>query len=53
MTRSEQKLQKAIDMLKKQYERAQANESVNKPLSYALYQTWREFDKQEKSRFLC
>ena len=50
MTRSEQKYQKAIQMLTEEYRKAQANVYVGKPLSYALYQVWRYFDKYEKSR---
>lgn len=50
MTRSEQKYQKAIQMLTEEYRKAQANVYVTKPLSYALYQVWKYFDKNEKSR---
>lgn len=50
MTRSEQKYQKAIQMLTEEYRKAQANVYVAKPLSYALYQAWKYFDTHEKSR---
>lgn len=32
------------------YEIAKDSEYVMKPLSYALYQTWRKWDKTEKPR---
>lgn len=37
---------KAINELKKQYERAQKLDFVKKPIAYALYQTWKIFDKK-------
>lgn len=50
MTRSEQKYQKAIQMLAEEYRKAQASVYVAKPLSYALYQVWKYFDTHEKPR---
>lgn len=32
------------------YEKAKKNEFVNKPISYALYQTWKLADTYEKPR---
>ena len=49
MTRSEQKLEKAIRLLKQEYANAQASDFVNKPMSYALYQVWKKFDSNEGS----
>lgn len=37
-------LEKAIKMLESEYERATRLEFVHSPLSYALYQTWRNVD---------
>ena len=50
MTRSEQRLSKAIKMLKEEYIRAQASVFVRKPMAYALYQVWKWFDANEKER---
>lgn len=50
MTRSEQRLQKAIKMLTEEYRKAQAATWVEKPMSYALYKVWKYFDAHEKSR---
>lgn len=38
----------AVKYLNQQYEIAKRMEYVNKPLAWALYQTWRYFDKKEK-----
>lgn len=40
----------AISVLKRIYESAVKREYIHKPISYALYECWREFDKREKSR---
>ena len=49
MTRSEQKkFEKAIHLLKEEYILALKNNSITKPMSYALYSIWREYDKSEK-----
>ena len=50
MTRSEQKYQKAIKMLADEYRKAQTMAFVRKPMAYALYQVWKWFDENEKSR---
>ena len=50
MTRSEQKYQKAIKMIQEEYIKSQAVCSINKPMAYALYQVWKYFDSNEKSR---
>ena len=50
MTRSEQRMQKAINMLAEEYRKALAQVSVGKPMAYALYQVWKYFDTHEKSR---
>ena len=38
-------LERAIEMLKKEYERAKNLEFVRNPLAYALHRVWREADK--------
>lgn len=38
----------AISLVKRLYEKAVTLEYVQKPISWALYQTWKEFDKREK-----
>lgn len=43
-------LSKAIKMLTEEYTKAQSLTHINKPLSYALYQTWKYFDQHEKLR---
>ena len=37
----------AISLVKRLYEKAVTLEYVQKPISWALYQTWKEFDKRE------
>lgn len=48
----EMKLQTAITLLEANYEKAQNLEYVQRPLAWALYQTWKEVDsaKDEKRR---
>lgn len=41
----ENELELAIKILKQKYERAKHLEYVKKPIAYALYQTWKYFDK--------
>ena len=41
---SDKRLNKAIEELKVQYEKAQKLKWVKNPLEYALYQTWKIFD---------
>lgn len=45
-------LEKAVKLLEEKYEQAQKMEYVQKPLAWALYQTWKEVDsmKYEKQR---
>lgn len=40
-----QELDKAIKILKEQYEKAQKIDWVRNKIAYALYQTWKIFDK--------
>lgn len=40
----------AISLVKRLYEKAVTLEYVQKPISWALYQTWKEFDKREMVR---
>lgn len=42
----ERKLDRAIEMLRVQYEKALQMEFVRNPLAYALYQTWKIIDKR-------
>ena len=39
-------LEQAIELLKKEYERAQNMEYVQKPLAWALFQVWKVADKR-------
>lgn len=41
----ENELEQAIKILKQKYERAKHLECVKNPIAYALYQTWKYFDK--------
>ena len=41
-------LDKAIQFLREQYERAQRIEYIHNPLAWALYQTWRHVDEPQK-----
>lgn len=45
-------LEKAVKLLEEKYAQAQKMEYVQKPLAWALYQTWKEVDsmKDEKLR---
>lgn len=45
-------LEKAVKLLEEKYEQAQKMEYVQKPLAWALFQTWKEVDstKDEKMR---
>ena len=40
-------LEKAIEKLKTEYERAKSLSYVVNPLAYALYQVWKEADKKK------
>lgn len=44
------KIEPVIKLLKKNYERALSIQWVHKPLSWALYQTWKAIDGMEKER---
>lgn len=39
-------LEKAIDNLRKNYEKAVQMDFVINPVAYALYQTWKKYDKE-------
>ena len=41
---------KVINYLEKQYDTALSLGFINKPISYALYQTWKHFDEIEENR---
>lgn len=43
-------LDRVIAELKKQYEYALKKPFIRRPLSYALYQTWKWVDKRERNR---
>ena len=40
-------LDKAIKVLKDEYEKAKKNGWIRNPIAYALFQTWKIFDEQE------
>lgn len=42
-------IEKAIELLQKEYERAQKLAYVRNPLAYALYKVWKVADKQNKT----
>lgn len=39
-------LEKAIEMLKKEYESAKTKRHIHSPLAYALYQVWKKADEE-------
>lgn len=39
-------LRQAVNMLEKEYDKAQTIDFVRNPLAYALYQVWKEADRQ-------
>lgn len=41
---------KVFNYLEKQYDTALSLRFINKPISYALYQTWKHFDSIEENR---
>lgn len=41
-------LEKAIEILRAEYERAVKLEWVHNPIAYALYQTWKKADERSK-----
>ena len=43
-------IQKAIQLLEKEYERAIKLEYVYNPLAYALYQVWKKADNEGSSK---
>lgn len=43
-------LDKAIELLKSEYERAKKLEFVKNPLAYALYHTWKKVDNARQKR---
>ena len=43
-------IEAAVEMLRSEYDKAVKSEFVNKPVAYALYQTWKAVDAKEKSR---
>ena len=43
-------IETAVRMLRKEYECAEKDPIVRKPIAYALYKVWRETDATEKDR---
>ena len=43
-------LEQAIEMLKKEYQRARNMGYVEKPLAWSLYQVWKKADSQYERR---
>lgn len=41
-------LKEAVNILKREYERALKNPAVRTPIAYALYRTWRQVDTAQK-----
>ena len=50
MTSKLTELGKAIMHLISEYDRAKEADHIHKPISYALYQTWKVWDSKEKAR---
>ena len=48
MKRENKELYEAIQFLMEKYEVAKSTHYVVKPVAWALYQTWKEFDKNDK-----
>ena len=46
----EDDLENAIKVLKEQYEKAKNLEYVRNKIAYALYQTWKEFDRVRRKK---
>ena len=44
------KLEKAIEMLKAEYEKAKKQEWVFDPIAYALYHTWKKVDENRRRK---
>ena len=42
-------LEKAIELLKNEYEEAKKLSFVQKPLAYALYHTWKKVDEKSNN----
>lgn len=42
--------ERAIELFKEKYEKAKKLDYVQKPISYALYQTWKIIDKKERKK---
>ena len=42
--------EQAVELLRKEYERAQKMEYVKKPLAWALFQVWKKVDSVGKER---
>ena len=49
--REEQTFNRYVRILKRKYEEVLKNQYIQKPLSWALYYTWRDCNDKEKSRF--
>ena len=43
-------IEKAIERLREEYEKARENPYVNDPVAYALYHVWKEADKSSEKR---
>ena len=50
MTRNEPLLEKAIESIRTEYAEAKKRDYIHKPLSYAIYQTWKMVDKIEREK---
>lgn len=50
MTRNQIKLENAINKLKEEYDKALEMKFIIKPLAYALYQTWKYYNRNEAPR---
>lgn len=44
-------IDEAIEMLKAEYEKAEKQKHIHKPVAYALYQTWKEADRKRRKSY--
>ena len=45
-----ERLEEAIEMLRREYESVREQQAVYDPLVYALFRTWKYFDEQRRQR---
>lgn len=48
MTDKEKQIEEAVELLRKNFEKAKVTPYVQRPLAWALYQTWKTVDRGMK-----